>query len=254
MEVTMRVLVRAFELGILLTICTASTASADVILIRDGRLVDAGAHLTTQGFPGDDVRTPSVPFAPFAATASQSAGDGVSSAQTVTTQRSSVSSSVFIASGTVDSSATGDGNGEFFNAQSGGSSLFDIEFDVPVPHAFSLTGLMEVDTVGGFPGADGFGEVDVLLTSLQPSSELIVLSSGFRNASGGQVDFAGILPAGRGRFQIEAFTESVSGGSFTRHTPSYDLTFTLTPTPEPGSLFLIGGGLVALARRRLMNG
>jgi len=233
----MRILVRGFALGILLIFYSAS-ALADPILIRDRRLVDAGAHVDS-AFPADDVRTPSTPFAPFMAVATQSVAVGVSSATTVTSQRSSISSSVFTASGKVDSSAQGNGNGEFFNAQSGGSSLFDVEFDVPVPHAFSLTGLIGMDLVGGFPGAEGFGEVDILLTSLQPSSELIVLSKGFRNVSGGQIDFGGVLPAGRGRFQVEAFTESVSAGPFTRHTPSYDVTFTLTPTPEPGSLFLI---------------
>jgi hypothetical protein len=247
----MRVLVRGFALGILLIVYSASTAVADPILIRDGRLVDAGAHVDS-AFPADDVRTPAVAFAPFAAVASQSVAAGVSSATTVTSQRSSISSSVFTASGTVDSSAQGNGNGEFFNAQSGGSSLFDVEFELPVSHAFSLTGLIGMDLVGGFPGADGFGEVDILLTSLQSSSEVIVLSKGFRNVSGGQVDFGGILPAGRARLQVEASTESVSAGAFTRHTPSYDVTFMLTPTPEPGSLFLIGVGLLALARRRIM--
>jgi hypothetical protein len=115
---------------------------------------------------------------------------------------------------------------------------------------FSLTGLIGVDRIGEFPGADGFGEVDVLLTSQSLSGEVVVLSDGLRFGSR-QLDVRGILPTGRSRLQFEAFTESVSAGVFTRHTPSFDLEFALTPTPEPGSLLLFGaGGLLALARRR----
>jgi hypothetical protein len=251
MEVTMRVLVRAFGLGILLTICHASTVSADPILVRDGRLVFASARLDPESSV-PDVGTPSAPFATFTGLASQSAADGLSSAQAVTTQRSALSSRLFSASGTVDSSARGNGNGEFFNASATGSSLFDIEFDLPVPHVFSLTGLIGVESIDEFPGAGGFGEVDVLLTSQLLSGEVIVLSDGLRGVGSRQLDARGILPTGRSRLQVEAFTESVSAGVFTRHTPSFDVAFALTPTPEPGSLFLFGGGLLALARRRLM--
>jgi PEP-CTERM motif len=254
-EVTMRMLMRALGLGILLIIFHAAAVSADAILITDARRVDAGAHLDFELPPGgDDVRTPSVPFTPFAGFASQTATDGLSSAQTTASQRSSVSSTVFSASGTVDSSARANGNGESFTAAAGGSSLFDIEFDLTAPHRFSLTGLAGVDLVDEVPGGGGFGEVDFLLMSQVSSSEVVTLvNKGFRNVAGGQVDFRGIVPAGSSRLQVEASTESVSAGGFTRHTPSFDVTFTLTPTPEPGSLLLVGGGLLALARRHRMR-
>jgi hypothetical protein len=250
MEVTMRVPVRAFGLGILLTICHASTVSADPILISDRRLVSAFAGLEPES-PVSDVKTPSTPFAPFTGLASQTAGDGLRSAETVATQRSSLSSRLFSASGTVDSSARGNSNGEFFNAFAIGSSSFDIEFDLPVPHVFSLTGLVEVDSIDA-PGGGGIGEVEVVLTSQLPSGEVIVLSDGLRGVGSRQLDDRGLLPTGRSRLRVEATTESISEGGFTRHTPSFDVAFALTPTPEPGSLFLFAGGLLALARRRLM--
>ncbi len=243
----MRLLVRAFSLTFLLIISCPSSVSADPILVTDRRRVAALA-LIGDNFP-TDAQTPSAPFAPFVGTASASVVEGLSSGQTVTTQSSSFGPRVFSASGTVDSSATG--SGEFLNPGSTvGSSLFDFEFDLANPHRFLLKALLAVDRIDPF-GTEGFGEVDVLLISTLLSGDFdIVISEGIRFGRR-ELNVTGILPAGRHRFSTEAFTESLSFGELTRHSPRFDLEFEVQPVPEPGSLMLLGGGLLALASRRL---
>ena len=54
------------------------------------------------------------------------------------------------ASGAVDSSAAGAGE-SFDSAFTSGSSLFDVDFDVPAPHHFCLTGLIAVNRLEEFP-------------------------------------------------------------------------------------------------------
>ena len=66
-----------------------------------------------------------------------------------------------------------------------------------------------------------------------------------------RLSVSGVLPSGRHRLFVEAFTESVSLGGSARHTPSFDLEFAVSPVPEPASLLLVGGGLLALAAKRL---
>src|SRR5688572_13703917 len=106
MEVTMRVLVRAFSLGILLTLGHASALVADPILITDARSVAASARAGDKDSPLD-LQTPAALFAPFVGQASAAVVDGLVSAQTVATQRSSFGPGVFSASGKVDSSTAG---------------------------------------------------------------------------------------------------------------------------------------------------
>jgi hypothetical protein len=250
MEVTMGVLVRAFSLALVLTIGHASVLFADPVLITDSRRVLALALIGGQ-FPPPDLQTPSTPFGSFVGLASASVVDGQTTARTVTTQHSSFGPRLWKASGTVDSSATGAGE-SVDSGFTSGSSLFDLEFDLPGPHRFSLTGFMAVDRTEDSPGSGGFGEVDVFLITQSPPGEIAVIGDGLRFGSR-QLDITGNLPKGRHRFFAEAFTESLSAGELSRHTPSFDFEFALTPVPEPGSLLLLGGGLVALASKRSLR-
>ena len=244
MGVTMRVLLRVLSLGTLLAISHVAAASADPILITDSRRLIASTFVV--GDFQSNVQTPSTPFAPFVGRASQSAIDGLANANTVAIQRSSFGRNIFSASGMVDSSATGTAGEEFFDASATGSSLFDVEFDLTAPHRYSITGLMAVDRTEDLPTSQGLGEVDVSLTS--PLVGDIVFIDGLTLGSR-QLHVTGILPAGRHRFFVEAFTESVSGGDLSRHTPNFDVEFAVAPVPEPASMLLLGAGLLALASK-----
>jgi hypothetical protein len=251
MEVTMGILARAFTLGIVLILSHASALSADPVLITDSRRVVALA-LIGSNFPSPDLQTPSAPFAPFDEQVSASVVDGLTSAHTVTSQQSSFAPRLWSASGMVDSSATGAGE-SFDPGFTAGSSLFDLEFDLAAPHRFSLTGFMAVDRLEESPGSGGFGEVDFSLVTQSLSGDITVAGDGIRFGSR-QLNVSGNLSEGRHRFFVEAFTESISAGQLTRHTPSFDLEFALTPIPEPGSWLLLGGGLLMLASKRLTAG
>ena len=111
-----------------------------------------------------------------------------------------------------------------------------------------MTSFIAVDRI---EESGGFGEVDLVLANRSLSGDIVVVGDGLRFGSR-QLRVTGILPTGRHRLYAEAFAESASSGIFSRHTPRFDLELQLTPVPEPGSLFLIGGGLLALACKRLL--
>src|SRR5437867_885527 len=112
---------RAFSLAILVALGHASALLADPVLITDNRSVLAAASVGSES-PVSDLQEPSEPFAPFVGLASAFRIEGLISAQTVATQRSSVGPRLFSASGTVDSSAAGAGE-SFDSTFTAGSSL-----------------------------------------------------------------------------------------------------------------------------------
>jgi hypothetical protein len=151
---------------------------------------------------------------------------------------------LFSASGTIETSAALAGNPDSF-AFAAGTSMFDIEFDLPMPHRFTLSGLLAVEPRESI---SGFAEADLGLIS--GSSGLIAFQFGRRFGSQ-QLDATGVLPAGTYRLSAEAFSEALGGEGFARNASSFDFDFALTPTPEPGALLLFGGGLLALVSKRL---
>ncbi|HTI38909.1 MAG TPA: PEP-CTERM sorting domain-containing protein [Vicinamibacterales bacterium] len=235
---------RTVGIGILLIVSSVAAASADPILVTDGRFVAASAIVNAQP-PTVVVNTPSAPFSPFTASASATATAAAFTAQTTSTQHSSLGSTLFSASGSIDSSADVSAPEGF--AFANGSSTFEIEFDLSMPYSFALTGSIAVDDMelGG-----GFGEVEVSLGT-EPVSGGIDVVAGDDIRFGSQLlDFTGVLPAGRHRLLVEASTESVASDGLAHHGSNFDVDFALTPTPEPPSIFLLGAGTVVLATKR----
>jgi hypothetical protein len=216
------------------------------ILVSDQRFIVASAGVGGQQTHPTVVKTPSAPFSLFVEEATTTAADASVTASATATQRSSVDGMSFSVFGSSESSAASTSSSE--NSGFGtGRSTFEIEFDLAAPLRYALTGEL------AFPHSEIEGEDAIALGEAAVFLENEPLSGGLRVINGidtgseSQFAFAGLLPAGRYRFFAEASTESLALRGGRSHLGStFDFDFTLTPTPELGSLLLFASGAVAL--------
>ena len=249
----MRRLVYPLSLGILLTMGVGRVASAEPILVTDGRFLAVDAGVNGHDTIFDDA-APSAPFAPFDGVATATAAEGSTIGTSTATQRSSVSPTRFSASGTAESFANAPAGG-FTNASGAGASIFDITFDLPTPYRFAVT---EFLAVTAFQSNSEPQEILVFLSNESAPGEPQVFADGI-GFDTLQVNHTGLLRAGTYRLYAEANTESTGviepdsgSGALSHHKSSFDLDFQLTPVPEPGSMLLLGSGLVfAFTSRRV---
>jgi hypothetical protein len=99
----------------------------------------------------------------------------------------------------------------------------------------------------------GFGEIEVSLGTEPLSGGIDVIAGDDIRFGSELLDLTGVLPAGRHRLFVEASTESVANDGLSQHGSRFDIDFALTPTPEPASIFLLGGGSLMLAMRRIRS-
>lgn len=223
-------------LPMLVLVFVASPAWAAIVLQADGRSVSAFGEPCTEPEPGQiecgayesEEFTPSVPFAPFNASAS-AAGEGASQ-----------SSSMDALAGTM--SAGGAASSFSDVGYASGVSLFEIEFSITTPTNIVLSGHVEADEYYGF----GEGRAQVRL--LQGTS---VLYGAYAIVTGDywyeDVIFDDVLAPGT--YVIEALADGYGGSLST-----YGLSFESTPVPEPGTASLVAAGLLALAAGRRRAG
>jgi PEP-CTERM motif-containing protein len=190
----------------------AAAASADAILVSDGRLVLTCVNPCSSPV---QLRRPTVPFDPFDLTISSVLTEGGRTRRATASQRTVVTPTRFTGSG--------------FTEVAGGvaENAFAITFDLLGPHYYRFTG--SFDEVG-----------DSESTELQASfagGKCFVLPC----------DFAprGVLPVGQQKLFISLVTESPH---YAR--ASYDVDLSMQPVPEPASIGLLAAGLTGAAAGR----
>jgi hypothetical protein len=248
----MRGLLQSLGVALFLTVSVGQSASADPILVTDGRVV--GGVAVVDDLDILETVRPSPPFAFFDRVTSVTAAEGSVIGTSTATQRSSVSPTRFHAAATAESFADAPNVGDF--ARTTGFSNFVIDFDLSTPYRFTLTDFMVVNDFQPTGTGEGTSFVDILISNADSSFQLI---EGIGGGTGTrQLDRTGILLAGSYSLQAEASTEALGNpnpesgvGPLSHHGASFDLDFQLTPVPEPGSMLLLGSGLVALVSRRV---
>ena len=248
----MRGVLQSLSFALLLTIAIGQDTAADPILVADGRALGRGARVNDIVVDPFNV-TPPAPFAFFDGVTTVTASEGSAIATATASLRSSVSPTRFHATGTAESFANAPDVGDF--ASTFGFSHFGIDFELPFAYRFTLTDFMVADDLASIGTGKGARLVNVFISNAAASFPFTEsLGGGARRR---QFTRTGLLSAGFHSLQADAITEAMGNslpgsgiGSLSHHRASFELDFQLTPVPEPGSMLLLGSGLIAFAARR----
>ena len=199
----MRGRLQSLSLALFLTLGVGQAASADPILVTDGRVFGGGAVVDDLDLIFETV-TPSAPFASLDGVKTVTVTEGSATGKATATQRSSVSPTRFHASATAESFADAPNVGDF--ARTTGFSNFVVDFDLPTPYRFTLTDFMVVNDFQSTGTGEGASLVDILISNADSSFQLV---EGLGGGTGTrQLDRTGILLAGSYSLQAEASTEA----------------------------------------------
>jgi len=249
----MRGLLQSLGVAMLLTVAVGQDTSADPILVADGRVLGRAARVNDLVVDPFNVM-PSAPFAFFDEVTTVTASEGSAIATTTVALRSTVTPTRFHATGTAESFANAPDVGDFDSTF--GFSHFGIDFELPFAYRFTLTDVMAADDFDSIGTGKGTRLVNVFISNAAASFPFTEsLGGGARTR---QFTRTGMLPAGFHSLQADAITEAMGNsipgsgvGPLSHHRGSFELDFQLTPVPEPGSMLLLGSGLIAFGARRM---
>jgi hypothetical protein len=246
----MRGFLQSLSVGLLLIISVAKPATADPIRVTlDARNVAVVAKVNDLPGRSSEIAPQDV-FVSFDEAVTVADAQGSVSAQSTATQRSSLTPLRYRAIGAVETLGNApDAGSVAFNIA---SSVFATNFDLAIPSRFLLTDSM---TASAFQ-SNGVQNTDALVQIVaNDGSGTVFLKEGVVGTGSRQVNAIGFLPAGSYEFFAEAVAQGELNGALagatSHHAASFDLDFQLTPTPEPGSILLVGSGLVAFTSRRV---
>jgi len=242
----MRGLLQSLSSVLLLSVCVSQGASADPILVGDGRVLGALTNVNDLGFISHDA-TPPVPFEPFDGAVTAPAAEGSSTGTSAATQRSSVTPTRFHATALAESFGSASKVGDV--VLTGAFSYFGVDFALPIPYRFTLTERMVADAFQS-NRPDNFVHIVIA------DAESPILQEGLSGTGTRRLERTGILRAGLHSLFAQASTNpqlnpiSVDAAEPLAHQRArFELDFQLTPVPEPGSMWLLGSGLAALVCR-----
>jgi hypothetical protein len=217
---------------------------ADFITLEAGRDVNAQAMINNGTPVMNEVSSSSTgPFSQSVSALVNGFGSDTISAAASQTSNIPATGSLITASGSASfsSSITDGSTGSVYNLppthdnfpNSGAFVLFDITS----PHAYSAT-ISLASSLSGNPGV--FANTEVVLDAYAPDNGYVFVAS----APTSNLTLTGLLQPGE--YELSVLSELGDTAVLTTNefaNSSYSLSFQLTPTPEPGSLTLLGLGL-----------
>jgi hypothetical protein len=234
-------------LAVTLWVAAFASVRADFVTLEGARGVNAQAMINN-GTPDVDSVTSANVGAFNQSVSSSVTGFGSDTISSLANQSSNIpgTGSLITASGSASfSSSISDGStGSVYNLPPSNdnfpNSILFVLFDITAPQKYTATISLE-SSLSGNPGV--FANTEIVLDAYAPDNGYVFVAT----APATNQILTGVLQPGE--YEFDAISELGDESPLTTNefaNSSYNVSFQVTPTPEPGSLTLLGVGIAAI--------